>query len=188
VIVAVGERSALPHAHPTDRLAGDGSKILLDWGADLGYKSDLTRTMKSPFPPPPIRKTKQERVGHNFDQVYEAVKAAHEAAVAELGAGVKAKDVDAAARKAFTKHSTRGVDLEAHFTHGLGHGIGLDTHELPFVRHNTEVVLEAGNVITVEPGVYLPGWGGIRIEDMYLVTKDGSKRLTTLPHDPSAIG
>jgi Xaa-Pro aminopeptidase len=187
-IVAVGERGALPHAPPTLRPVADGSKILVDWGADVGYRSDLTRTLRSPFPSPPIRKTKQERAGHNFDQVYAAVKAAHEAAVAELRAGVKAKDVDAAARKALVKHSTRGVDLADHFTHGLGHGLGLETHEIPFIRHNTEAVLESGNVVTIEPGVYLPGWGGVRLEDDYLITKDGSIRLTTLPHDPSAIG
>lgn len=187
-IVAVGERGALPHARPTDRPVGDGSKLLIDWGADLGYRSDITRTLRSPFPAAPIRKTKQERVGHNFEQVYAAVKAAQDAAVAELRAGVKAKDVDAAARKALAKHSTKGVDLADHFTHGLGHGIGLDTHELPNIRHNTEEVLAAGNVVTIEPGVYLPGWGGVRLEDDFLITKDGAIRLTTLPHDPSAIG
>jgi Xaa-Pro aminopeptidase len=188
VIVAVGERGALPHAPPTNRPVSEGSKILVDWGADLGYKSDITRTMKSPFPAPPIRKTKGERIGQSFENVYEAVKAAHDAAVAELRAGVKAKEVDAAARKALSKHSTRGVDLAECFTHGLGHGIGLETHEFPFIRQNTEAVLEVGNVVTIEPGVYMPDWGGVRIEDMYLVTKDGSKRLTTLPHDPMAIG
>jgi Xaa-Pro aminopeptidase len=187
-IVAIGERGALPHARPTDRRVNDGSKILIDWGADLGYKSDLTRTIYSPFPTPPVRKTKHERVGYPFDKVYEAVRAAHAAAVAELRAGVKAKDVDAAARKALTKFSPKGMDLAQYFNHGLGHGIGLDTHEWPQIRQNSETVLEAGNVVTIEPGVYLPEWGGVRLEDDYLITKDGVLRLTTLPHDPGAIG
>jgi Xaa-Pro aminopeptidase len=187
-IVAVGERGALPHAPPTGRAVGDGSKLLVDWGADLGYKSDLTRTIRSPFPAAPVRKTKHERAGYNFDKVYAAVKAAQDAAVAELRAGVKAKDVDAAARAALAKHSPKDVNLADHFTHGLGHGIGLDVHEAPQVRQNSDAVLEAGNVVTIEPGVYLPGWGGVRLEDDFLVTKEGAVRLSSLPHDPGAIG
>lgn len=187
-IVAVGERGALPHARPTARPAGDGSKILVDWGADLGYKSDITRTFRSPFQPALVRKTKHERTGYHFDKVYAAVKAAQDAAVAELRAGAKAKEVDAAARKALSTHSPGGIDLADHFTHGLGHGIGLDVHEAPHLRQNSEAVLEVGNVVTVEPGVYLPGWGGVRLEDDFLITKDGALRLTSLPHDPGAIG
>jgi Xaa-Pro aminopeptidase len=147
--------------------------------------------VRSPFPPPPLRKTKQERTGFNFDEVYEAVGRAHDAAVAEIRAGVPGKDVDAAARRALAETKLRDnsdVNLADHFTHGLGHGLGLDVHELPRVRSNADDVLEAGHVITIEPGVYLPGWGGVRIEDDYLVTKDGCVRLTTLPRDPGAIG
>jgi Xaa-Pro aminopeptidase len=187
-LIAAGERGALPHARPTDRVIGESSKLLVDWGADVGYKSDLTRTLKSPFPVPPLRKSKDERTAYPFDAVYEAVRQAHVAAVGELGAGAKAKDVDTAARKALTRHSPKGVDLNDHFTHGLGHGIGLDTHEAPQLRQNSDAVLEAGSVVTIEPGVYLPGWGGVRIEDDYHITKDGPVRLGTLPHDPSAIG
>lgn len=187
-IVAAGERGALPHAVPTNKPVGESSKVLVDWGADVGYKSDLTRTLKSPFPVPPLRKSKEERTGYPFDAVYEAVRQAHEAAVKELRHGAKAKDVDTAARKALTKHSPKGIDLNDHFTHGLGHGIGLETHETPQIRQNSDAVLEAGNVVTIEPGVYLPGWGGVRIEDDYYITKDGCVRLTTLPHDPGAIG
>jgi len=187
-IVAAGERGALPHAIPTNKPVGESSKLLVDWGADVGYKSDLTRTLKSPFPVPPLRKSKEERTAYPFDAVYEAVRLAHEAAVAELRAGAVAKDVDAAARKALAKHSPRGIDLSDYFTHGLGHGIGLDTHEAPSIRQNSDAVLEAGSVVTIEPGVYLPGWGGVRIEDDYHISKDGAVRLTTLPHDPGAIG
>jgi Xaa-Pro aminopeptidase len=187
-IVAAGERGALPHAVPTQKPVGESSKLLVDWGADVGYRSDITRTLKSPFPVPPLRKSKEERTAYPFDGVYEAVRQAHVAAAAELRAGVKARDVDAAARKALTRHSPRGVDLNDYFTHGLGHGIGLETHEAPQIRQNSDVVLESGSVVTIEPGVYLPGWGGVRIEDDYYITKDGAVRLTTLPHDPSAIG
>ncbi len=187
-IIAVGDRGALPHAKPTSVTVGEGSKLLIDWGADLGYKSDLTRTLKSPFVLPPLRKNQQERSAHSFEAVYEAVRLAHEAAVMELRAGAKAKDIDTAARKALTKHSPKGLDLNDFFNHGLGHGIGLQTHEGPQLRQNSEAVLEAGNVITIEPGVYLPGWGGVRIEDDYQVTKDGAVRLSTLPHDPNFIG
>src|SRR5947209_8803271 len=98
-IVAAGERGALPHAPPTDRRLGDVSKLLVDWGADLGYKSDITRVIRSPFPPAPLRKTKQERTAYHFDEVYEAVCRAHDAAVAEIRAGVPGKAVDAAARR-----------------------------------------------------------------------------------------
>ena len=159
-IVAVGDRGALPHAKPTSVMVGQGSKLLVDWGADLGYKSDLTRTLRSPFGLPPLRKNQSERAAYPFEAVYEAVRLSHEAAVRELRAGVKAKDVDAAARRALTRHSPKGIDLNDHFTHGLGHGIGLETHEGPQLRQNSEAVLEAGNVVTIEPGVYLPGWGG----------------------------
>ncbi len=187
-IIAVGERGALPHAVPTARMVCESSKLLVDWGADVGYKSDLTRTLKSPFPVPPLRKSKEERTAHSFDAIYEAVRLAHEAAVKELRHGAKAKDVDTAARKALTKHSPTGINLNDYFTHGLGHGIGLETHEGPQLRQNSDAVLEAGSVVTIEPGVYIPGWGGVRIEDDYHITKDGATRLTTLPHDPSAIG
>jgi Xaa-Pro aminopeptidase len=187
-IIAVGERGALPHAVPTTRTIGEASKVLVDWGADVGYRSDLTRTLKSPFPVPPLRKSKEERTAYPFDAVYEAVRQAHEAAVAELRHGAKAKDVDTAARKALTRHSPKGIDLNDYFTHGLGHGIGLETHEGPQLRQNSDAVLETGSVVTIEPGVYLPGWGGVRIEDDYHITKDGATRLTTLPHDPGAIG
>ena len=190
-IVAVGERGALPHAPPTDRPLGEGSKLLIDWGADLVYKCDLTRTVLSPFYPSPSRKNKQERTGFHFDEVYDLVCQAHEAAVAVLRAGVPAKEVDAAARRVFQKAKLRdggGLKVADHFTHGLGHGIGLDVHEAPRIRANSDDVLEAGMVVTIEPGLYLPGWGGVRIEDDYLIRKEDAIRLTTLPRDPRAIG
>jgi Xaa-Pro aminopeptidase len=189
-IVAVGVRGALPHAPPTDQQLGEGSKILVDWGADLIYKSDLTRTLRSPFTTSPTRRNKQERVGLKLEEIYQVVLAAQNAALAEIRPGAKAKDVDAAARKvlASAKLSTRiDFNLVDCFTHGLGHGIGLEVHEAPRIRANSEDVLESGMVITVEPAVYIPGWGGVRIEDNVLVTYNGHALLSTLPRDPGLI-
>lgn len=189
-IIAVGERGALPHAPPTAKELGDGSKLLVDWGADLGYKSDLTRTLRSPFGTAPSRRNKQERVGYDFDKLYAIVLAAQNAALAAIRPGVKAKDVDAAARAVFAnarfdKHPE--LKLDKCFTHGLGHGIGLEVHEGPKVRANSEDVLEAGMVLSIEPGIYIPNWGGIRIEDDVLVTHDGYKLLTTLSREASTL-
>ncbi|MBP3958669.1 aminopeptidase P family protein [Gemmata sp. G18] len=189
-IVAVGERGALPHAPPTARQLGEGSKLLVDWGADLLYKSDITRTLKSPFGTSPSRRNKMERVGYDFEKLYAVVLAAQNAAMATIRHGVKAKDVDAAARKVianakFDKYPD--LKLGDFFTHGLGHGIGLEIHEAPRIRANSEDVLEAGMVVTIEPGIYLPGWGGIRIEDDVLITHDGCKLLTTLSREPVTL-
>jgi len=187
-IVAAGERGALPHAPPTSRQLEDSSKLLIDWGADLIYKSDMTRTIRSPFVTTPTRRNKFERVGFSLEEVHEVVLAAQNAALAEIRPGAKAKDVDAAARKviAGTKlRSDPSLKLSECFTHGLGHGIGLEIHEKPRLRPNSEDVLEAGMVVTVEPGLYLPGWGGVRIEDDVLVTRDGHTLLTSVPRDLS---
>lgn len=190
-IVAVGERGALPHAPPTARQLGEVSKLLVDWGADTGYKSDITRTVRSPFTTAPTRRNKFERVGYDLEEVYEVVLAAQNAALAAIRGGVKARDVDGAARKVITDAKLRsepGAKLGDYFTHGLGHGIGLEIHEAPRIRANSDDVLEAGMVVTVEPGVYIPGWGGVRIEDDVLVTRDGCTLLTTLPRELSSAG
>lgn len=189
-IVAVGERGALPHAPPAGKQLGDGSKFLVDWGADLLYKSDLTRTLKSPFGTNPSRRNKMERVGFDFNEVYKIVLDAQNAALAAIRPGVKAKEVDAAAREVFESARLRrhpDLKLGNYFTHGLGHGIGLEVHEAPKVRANSEDTLEAGMVITVEPGLYLPNWGGIRIEDDVLVAYDGCRLLSTLPREAATL-
>jgi len=185
-IVAVGERGALPHAPPTSKLLGDGTKILVDWGADLLYKSDITRTLRSPFGTSPTRRNKFERVGIKFEEIYDIVLQAQNAALAAIKPGVKAKDVDAAARKVFSSaklSSAPDLKLADYFTHGLGHGIGLEIHEAPRIRSNSEDVLEAGMVVTIEPGIYIPGWGGVRIEDDVLITLSGASLLTSLPRE-----
>ncbi|MBA4188130.1 MAG: aminopeptidase P family protein [Planctomycetaceae bacterium] len=189
-IVAVGERGALPHAPPTGKLLGDGTKILVDWGADMLYKSDITRTLRSPFGTSPTRRNKFERVGIKFEEVYDVVLQAQNAALAAIKPGVKAKDVDAAARKVFASAKlSNATDLKLAdcFSHGLGHGIGLEVHEAPRVRSNSEDVLEAGMVITIEPGIYIPGWGGVRIEDDVLITHNGASLLTTLPRELTSL-
>ncbi|MBX3399891.1 MAG: aminopeptidase P family protein [Gemmataceae bacterium] len=181
-ILAVGERGALPHAPPTMKTLGEASKLLVDWGAVLnGYRSDLTRTFRSPFEVAPMRRNKAERVGYDFEEIYRVVLKAQEAAIATVREGVPGKEVDAAARKVIAD-----AGYGQYFTHGLGHGIGLDTHELPRVRENSTCTLETGNVITIEPGIYIPGWGGVRIEDDLLVRRDGALVLSTLPKDGSA--
>lgn len=189
-IVAVGERGALPHAPPTNRQLSEGSKLLVDWGADLLYKSDLTRTLRSPFGTAPSRRNKMERVGYDFEELYQVVLNAQNAALAMIRPGVKAKDVDAAARKAIATakiHRAPEGNLADYFTHGLGHGIGLEVHEAPKIRANSEDVLESGMVITIEPAIYIPGWGGVRIEDDVLVTHDGYRLLSTLPREISTF-
>jgi Xaa-Pro aminopeptidase len=191
-IVAVGERGALPHAPPTGKPLADGSKLLVDWGADLLYKSDMTRTLRSPFGTSPTRRNKFERVGIDFEELYQVVLDAQNAAIAAIRPGVKARDVDAAARKVISTaklpRSKIDIKLGDHFTHGLGHGIGLEVHEAPRIRQNSEDVLEAGMVVTIEPGVYIPGWGGIRIEDDVLVTHNGASILGSLPRELAALG
>lgn len=183
VIAAIGDRGALPHAPPTAQLLSEGSKILIDWGAVLGgYHSDLTRCFRSPFLLAPTRRNKQERVSHSFEKVYDTVLKAQSAAFQTIREGVAAKDVDAAARKVI--HDAGYGD---YFTHGLGHGLGLETHEAPRVRKNSNDVLHAGMVITIEPGIYIPGWGGVRIEDDVLVRRDGHTVLSTLPRELAEI-
>jgi Xaa-Pro aminopeptidase len=170
-IVGVGERSALPHCPVTERQVNESSFLLIDWGAKAGlYHSDLTRVLWAPGARPP------RAVESKLEKVYTVVFQAQTRAIAALRPGVSVKVVDAAAR---------GYIAEAgfgdYFTHGLGHGIGLEVHEAPQVRSNSDDVLQAGMVVTIEPGVYLPDFGGVRIEDDVLVTPDGAELLTGLP-------
>jgi Xaa-Pro aminopeptidase len=174
-IVAAGPRSALAHAPPTDCRVGGHELLLIDWGADGGfYKSDLTRVLiprnHSAFSRGPV--------DAKIEQVYRTVEAAQQRAISCIRGGVKACDVDAAARAVIDE-----AGFGPFFIHGLGHGLGLQIHESPFLRVTADDVLQPGMVITVEPGIYLAGWGGIRIEDDVLVTADGCQVLTSVPRD-----
>jgi Xaa-Pro aminopeptidase len=170
-IIAVGARSALPHAPPTSHRIGGGELLLIDWGAcGRFYKSDLTRTVG-------VRS-----ISTKLREIYEVVLGAQQAAMNAVRPGVVARDVDAAAR-GFIEAAGYGP----YFGHGLGHGIGLQIHEGPAIRPHSETVLEAGMVFTIEPGIYLPGWGGVRIEDDVLVTPDGCEVLTHVSRELTAL-
>jgi Xaa-Pro aminopeptidase len=165
-IVAVGARAALPHARPTpETRIGQADFVLIDWGATgRPYKSDLTRVLVT------------GKVTPKFARIYRTVLAAQERGIAAIRPGARAGDVDAEARSVIEEGG-----FGRFFNHGLGHGLGRDIHEEPRLRKGSDVVLQPGMVITVEPGVYLPGWGGIRIEDDVLVTPDGCEVLTHVP-------
>jgi Xaa-Pro aminopeptidase len=177
-ITAGGERSALAHAPPTDRVLTTGGWLLVDWGAVVdGYCSDLTRLL--------VPNTQLFRQSNSpaidltrLAAAYRAVDVAREQAIAAIRPGVATKAVDDVARTALA-----AAGLAEQFTHSLGHGIGLEVHEKPGLRMNSDDVLAAGMVVTVEPGVYFPGWGGIRIEDDVLVTPGGAETLSSLPRD-----
>lgn len=163
-IVASGPRSALPHARPTPRKLRLGELVLLDMGAILGgYCSDMTRTVYLGKAP--------KRISDWYRGVWEA----HQAALATVRPGVACAQVDRAARTVLQRHG-----LEQYFVHSTGHGIGLEIHEAPRLAKGQKAPLAAGNVITIEPGVYLEGVGGIRIEDDVVVTRRGSEVLTRM--------
>lgn len=166
-IVASGPRSALPHGHSSSRTIEAGDFLLLDFGAEVGgYVSDLTRTVVVG------RATGEQR------EMYEIVRAANERATAGVRAGMSGRDADAIARQ-YIERSGVG-DL---FGHSLGHGIGLEVHEAPRLARTAEGTLPEGAVVTIEPGVYRPGWGGVRIEDDVVLAADGPTTLTHFPRE-----
>jgi Xaa-Pro aminopeptidase len=170
-IVAVGERAALPHAPPTHKTLEEAALVLIDWGASgRFYKSDLTRVLAT------------RRISPKLEKVYRVVFKAQEQALRGIRPGVQAQDVDAKARAVIA-----AAGYGPYFGHGLGHGLGLQVHEAPALRQNSDAVLQAGMVMTVEPGVYLPGWGGVRIEDDVLVTPDGCELLSSVPKDLDSL-
>jgi Xaa-Pro aminopeptidase len=163
-IVAAGENGALPHAEPSERRIGSGDLVVWDMGALVGgYASDCTRTFAVGEIAEPAR------------EAYELVRAAQAAGLEAIRPGVGGEEADEAARAVI-----REGGHEDHFGHGLGHGVGLEVHEAPRLGKRSEDVLEAGDVVTVEPGVYVPGQFGIRIEDLVAVTDDGHRNLSSL--------
>jgi Xaa-Pro aminopeptidase len=166
-IVASGGRGALPHARASAKLLEKDELVILDLGAILNaYAADMTRTIALGEPTRRVR------------SLYNAVLGAQRNAVEALGDGVRAKDVDGAARRFLAR---RGV--ARYFLHSTGHGVGLEVHERPRLARGERARLKAGCVLTVEPGVYLDGLGGIRIEDTFLLGRDGPEILTPASKD-----
>jgi len=164
-IVASGPNAARPHARPTDRHIGNGDLVVLDFGAVVdGYCSDISRTIMVGRPSATQRR------------LLEVVTAAQGAGIEAVRAGVPAAAVDTAARQVIDD-----AGWAEEFVHATGHGVGLEIHEAPRVAMSSDATLVNGNVVTVEPGVYLPGHGGARVEDTVLVTADGCRTLTHAP-------
>jgi Xaa-Pro aminopeptidase len=170
-IVAAGERSALPHARPTSKAIGTDHLLLVDMGSSVaGYASDMTRTFAV------------GKLDGKTRRMYRAVLESQLAAIDAIKPGVLCGSVDGAARKVL-----RGYGLDRLFVHSTGHGLGLEIHEPPRVGRKEQTKLEAGMVITVEPGVYEAGVGGIRIEDTVVVTEGGCNSLTPTPKELAVL-
>ncbi len=170
-IVAAGPNGSKPHYRPGTRVIRRNEPVLIDWGAVVGgYCSDLTRVVFTGKIPPKVV------------EVYEVVLRAQKAGISAIRAGVACKSADKAARDVID-----AAGYGDNFIHSLGHGIGRFVHEVPSLAGANKARLRSGMVVTVEPGIYLPGIGGVRIEDDILVTGDGPRRLSTLRRDISAM-
>jgi len=166
-IVAAGPNGAQPHAEPGDRVIPRDELVTFDMGAKLdGYCSDGTRTFAT------------GDVGDEGRKVYETVLAAQLASLEAIHAGENGEDVDKVARKIIGD-----AGYGEHFGHGLGHGVGIEVHEAPRLSQRSDSTVQQGNVVTVEPGVYVPGHGGVRVEDTLVVTEDGARPLTNFTKD-----
>ena len=171
IIIASGKRSALPHGKAALKRIEKGDFILIDFGARFqGYHSDQTRTIICGKP-----SSKQEKI-------YQVVKEAHDKAIEKIRPGIPIQQVDEAAR-----NHIRENGYDEYFGHGTGHGIGLVVHEDPPVNRENKDLIQEGMIFTVEPGIYIPDWGGVRIEDMIRVTSQGAEMLTHLPNDLRVI-
>ena len=171
-IVASGPvNAALPHHRPTERRIERGDTVIIDVGALVdGYHSDMTRTFVAGEPT------------DDQEQAYEVIRQAQAAGVAAVKAGLSARELDSTCREVIT-----AAGYGDWFTHGTGHGVGLLIHEDPFAGRASDAILQAGDVVTVEPGLYREGFGGIRIEDLVVVTSDGCRVLTSSPKDSPCL-
>lgn len=170
-IVASGVNAALPHARPGPRKLADGDAVVIDFGAvHAGYRSDETCTFVL------------GRAGEKFREVYAIVKDAHDRAIEAVRAGATCREIDRIARQVIEKNG-----YGPYFSHGTGHGVGLDVHEAPRLSVLSDQVLEAGMVVTIEPGIYLPGHWGVRIEDMVLVKENDCDILTKISKELKII-
>ena len=166
-IVASGKRGAMPHGIASAKKLVKGELVTLDFGAVFeGYATDMTRTVV-------LGNASQRQL-----EIYDIVKKAQQKAAAAVKPGLKGSEVDAVARGVIDQ-----AGYSQYFGHGLGHGVGLETHEPPTLNPRSNTVLAAGMVVTVEPGIYIPEWGGVRIEDMVSVTEDGVEMLTNSTRD-----
>lgn len=164
-IVAAGSHGALPHAHPRDVQIPRDELVVIDWGCKLdGYCSDCTRTVAT------------GRIDERRQAVHQIVRDAQEVALGLIAPGVAGVEVDAAARELIA-----AAGYGDHFGHGLGHGVGLEVHEAPNLSPRSKSTLAAGHVVTVEPGIYLPGEFGVRVEELVVVGAGGPRVLTGLP-------
>ncbi|HVO42298.1 MAG TPA: Xaa-Pro peptidase family protein [Aggregatilineales bacterium] len=171
-IVLTGPNTALPHGVPGERVLQDRDLLLFDWGTTCeGYAADLTRTFAVGL------------ISSELATIYETVLAANEAGIRAAKPGVAAQDVDRAARKVISD-----AGYGKYFIHRTGHGLGLDSHEGPYMREGNTQLLEPGMVFTVEPGIYIPGVGGVRIEDDLLTTDTGAEVLTSFPKQLQVVG
>ena len=166
-IVASGENGALPHAHPTDRIVERGTLVTVDWGVRVdGYCSDCTRTVSTGGLPDKLR------------EAYDVCLAAQKRACENIKAGMTGVEADALARELITD-----AGFGETFGHGLGHGVGLMVHEAPRLSTESTDTLAPGHIVTIEPGIYLTGLGGVRIEDLAVVREDNLDLLTSFPKE-----
>jgi len=164
-IVASGERGAMPHGLASEKKISSGELLTIDFGTRIdGYHSDETVTVAI------------GEIDKKSRNIYDTVLAAHDQALAAVRPGIEILALDTVARDYISRQG-----YGEYFGHGLGHGVGLEIHEYPQISPKSEGVIEEGMVITIEPGIYLPGFGGVRIEDTVVVTSDGFSCLTKIP-------